>query len=230
MAVTPADRCIRARTGFPQENSRYDRLMTRRIAGPAIRLLSFVLALLLALGLFTVVKNQGWLSFVGIESESHDSQVIQAIERTQEISLLSLGIQGLKQESKCSTVFGKCVPGSGDKVYLQYKFTAKLGVDGARVKVTNSGEHNYVVAIPEFISIGFSDPDFEVAVTDGGALAWITPDVDEVEMVNEILNDDAREQYIESNKDILEDQAKVFYDSLITGIDPDAKTKYNFES
>lgn len=204
--------------------------MTRRIAGPALRVLSFVAALLLALGLFTVIKNQGWLSVVGIESESYDSQVIQAIERTQEISLLSLGIQGIKQERTCSTVFGKCVPGSGDKVYLQYKFTAKLGVDGARVKVTSSGEHKYVVAIPEFISIGFSDPTFEVAVTDGGALAWITPDIDEVEIVNEILNDEAREQYIESNKEILEDQVQVFYDGLIAGIDPDAKTEYKFDS
>lgn len=204
--------------------------MTRRIAGSALRLLSFVLALLLALGLFTVVKNEGWLSFVGIESESYDSQVIQAIERTLEVSLLSLGIQGIKQESKCSTIFGKCVPGSGDKVYLQYKFTAKLGVDGARVKVTDSGESHYVVAVPEFISIGFSDPTFEVAVTDGGALAWITPDIDEVEIVNEILNDNAREEYIESNREILEDQVQVFYDSLIAGIDPDAKTKYEFDS
>ncbi len=66
--------------------------MTRRLTRWALRLLSLPLAFLLAIGVFTVVKNQGWLSPFGIESESHDSQVIQAIERTQEVSLLSLGI------------------------------------------------------------------------------------------------------------------------------------------
>ena len=34
-----------------------------------------------------MLKNADWLAPFGIESESHDSQVIRATERTQEVSL-----------------------------------------------------------------------------------------------------------------------------------------------
>jgi hypothetical protein len=45
--------------------------------------LFFDLTFVVAIGVFTVVKNQGWLTAFGIESSSRDSQVIHAIERTQ---------------------------------------------------------------------------------------------------------------------------------------------------
>lgn len=195
-----------------------------------LRIITAIAGVIILVILLGFAKNLGLLSVLGVQSTSRDSQVIQAIERTQEVSLLSLGIQGIKDERKCSTVFGGCVPGSGETVYLQYTFTAKLGLDGSKVDLKKTGEHSYLVNLPEFIGIGFSDPTFEIAVTDGGALSWITPDIDQVEMVNEILNDKSKKEYIDSNRDILEDQAKFFYDSLILGIDPDATTTYEFAS
>ena len=195
-----------------------------------LRLLFLPLAFILAIGVFTIAKNQGWLSPVGIDSESHDSQVIQAIERTQEVSLVSLGIQGITDKDQSAKIFGKRIPGAGEKVFLQYKFTAKLGINGADVRVTKTGEHAYLVSVPKFISIGISEPTFELAVEDSGVLSWVTPDIDRVEMINEILNSDAKKKYIKSNEDILEEQTKTFYDSLITSIDPTAKTTYGFRS
>lgn len=204
--------------------------MASQLTKSALRLLTLFLAMILAIGAFTVVKNLGWLSPLGIKSESHDSQVIQAIERTQEVSLLSLGIQGIKQEDKCAEAFGKCIPGTGETVFLQYNFTAKLGIDGAEVAVTKTGKDAYQISVPKFISIGFDQPTFKVAVEDGGVLSWVTPDIDTTEVVNEILNDDARQTYITTNEDFLKDQTKVFYDSLITSIDPAAKTTFEFSS
>jgi hypothetical protein len=204
--------------------------MTQRFTRSALRLLSLPLAFLLAVGVFTIVKNQGWLSPLGINSESHDSQVIRAIERTQEVSLLSLGIQGIKDEEQSRKIFGKSIPGTGEKVFMQYNFNAKLGIDGARVKVTKTGKNAYLISIPKFIFIGYDKPTFKVAVEDGGALSWATPDIDKVEMVNEILNDDARQTYIASNEDLLQEQTKVFYNSLIASVDPAVVTKFEFRS
>lgn len=204
--------------------------MTRRFTGWAPRFLSTFLALVLAIGLFAVVKNLGWLSPFGVESESHDSQVIRAIERTQEVSLLSLGIQGINEEKRSAKVFGTSIPGTGEKVFLQYNFKAKLGIDGADVKVTKTGTNAYSISVPKFIFIGYDEPTFKLAVEDGGVLSWVTPDINKIEMVNKILNDGARQTYISSNKELLEDQTKVFYDSLISSIDPDVVTTFEFRS
>lgn len=204
--------------------------MTRQLSRLALKLLAVFLVSLLAIGLFNAAKNLGWLSPIGIASESHDSQVVRAIERTQEVSLLSLGIQGIKQENRSAKVFGKSVPGTGEKVFLQYNFDAKLGIDGAQVKVTKTGERAYLVSVPEFSFIGYAEPTFTVAVEDGGALSWVTPDIDKVQMINEILNDDARKEYISSNQDLLKEQTKVFYDSLIKSIDPVVETTFEFRS
>jgi hypothetical protein len=204
--------------------------MTRRLTRWALRLLSLPLAFLLAIGMFTVVKNQGWLSPLGIESESHDSQVIQAIERTQEVSLLSLGIQGIREKDQNREIFGRSVPGTGEKTFLQYNFHAKLGIDGAQVKVTKTGKNAYLISVPKFIFIGYEKPTFKVAVEDGGVLSWATPDIDKLEMVNDILNDGARQKYIDSNENLLEAQTKVFYDSLIASVDPTVVTRFEFSS
>jgi hypothetical protein len=209
---------------------RADPEMTSKFAGPMLRLLSLPLAFLLAIGIFTVVKNQGWLSPFGVLSESHDSQVIRAIERTQEVSLVSLDVPGIREKSDSAKLFGKSIPGTGEKLFMQYAFDAKLGIDGAQVAVTKTGDSAYLISVPEFIFIGYDDPDFKVAVEDSGVLSWATPDIDKVEMVNEILNDDARQTYLDSNEELLQDQTRVFYDSLISSIDPEVVTTYEFRS
>lgn len=201
----------------------------RTITWP-LRLLAILLTFVLALAVLAIAAAQGWLSVLGINSESKDSQVIRAIERTQEISLVSLGIQGLREEKRSREVFGKDVPGTGEQVLMQYEFTAKLGVDGQHVEVVKSGENAIRISVPEFIFIGHDDPSFRTAAEGGGVLRWITPDIDQIEMVNEILNDDARDKYIADHEDVLEAQTRLFYDSLIASIDPTIETTYEFSS
>ena len=186
--------------------------------------------LVVVAGAVVVAAWQGLLSPFGVGSETSDSQVIQAVERTQEVSLLSLSIQGITSERRDREVFGQSIPGSGETVFIQYEFDAKLGVDGSGVDVRRTGGTTYTVSVPDFRFIGYDDPTFEVAVEDNGILSWTTPDIDQVEMVNDVLDDDARDTYLEKQRSALEDQTKVFYDSLILGIDPQAETTYEFSS
>ena len=195
-----------------------------------LRVLYIPLAFLLAIVAFVVAKDQGWLSPVGIESSTQDSQVIQAIERTEEVSLMSLGIQGILQKEQSTEILGRSIPGTGEKIFLIYKFTAKLGVDGGQVKVTKTGTDAYSVRVPEFMFIGTQEPTFEVPVEDGGILRFVTPDIDELELVNDILSNDGKQEYIDSNKELLQEQTKVFYDGVITSVAPDAKVTYQFAS
>lgn len=204
--------------------------MARRLIRWALLIISLLLASSLALGAFTVAKNQGLLSPFGIESESHDSQVVNAIERTEEVSLVSLAIQGIKEKAESAKLFGKRVPGTSEKVFLQYNFNAKLGVDGADVRVVKTGKSAYRVAVPKFKFIGYDKPTFKVAAVDGSVLSWAAPDVDQVEMINEILNGAAQQTYLKSYDEELKSQTKTFYDTLITSIDPAAVTTFEFMS
>ncbi len=184
--------------------------------------------LILAVGAFGVAVTQGWLSPFGVNAERKDSQVITAVERTQEVSLLSLAVEGLTSEKRDREIFGQSVPGSGETVYIEYAFRAKLGLDGEQVDVRRSGTSGYVVSIPDFLVIGYDEPTFEMAVEDNGVLSWVTPDVDQLDMVNDVFDDDAQQEYLDNQQSALKEQTKVFYDSLITGIDPAASITYEF--
>jgi hypothetical protein len=194
----------------------------------AVRVLTAFVAFLVAIVGFTVLKNAGLLSPLGIKSETADSQVVQSIKRTEEVSLLALGIQGITSEERCSTAFGKCVPGTSDEVYMQYNFTGKLGIDGAGVEVTESGADTYTISVPTFEFIGYSEPTFEVAVTDDGVLSWVTEDIDQAAMITKILSDDAQQKYLDDNEAMLQEQTRVFYDNIIMSVAPQAKITYEF--
>ena len=94
--------------------------------------------------------------------------------------------------------------------------------------MTSTGPDAYTVTVPEYVFIGLSEPTFETPVDDGGILQWVTPDIDQLELVNEILSVENKQEYIDSNRDLLEEQTRAFYDGLITGIAPEAKVSYTF--
>lgn len=199
-----------------------------RISKAAARVLVVFVVFIAAIVGFTVLKNAGLLSPFGITSETSDSQVVQSIKQTEEVSLLALGIQGITSEERCSTTFGKCVPGTSKEVYLQYAFTGKLGVDGAAVEVTESGTDTYAISVPEFDFIGYSEPTFEEVVTDGGVLSGVTEDIDQAAMITKILSEEAQQKYLDDNEVLLQEQTKVFYDNIIRSVAPEAKVTYEF--
>lgn len=94
-------------------------------------------------------------------SNERDSQVVQAVTRVQEVALLRLHIEGVARQESNGEILGMAVPASEKMTLLQYKFDAKLGIEGSQVKIEPNGAESFRVTIPKFIGIGFDDPFFE---------------------------------------------------------------------
>lgn len=167
---------------------------------------------------------------VGTVTESRDTQVIQAIERQEQVVLVGLGIQGIAEESTQGTILGQRIPGTGRTQFLQYNYRALLGIDGADVVLTRTGEDTYLVSIPAFEFIGYDDVSFKTALEDNGILSWVTPEIDTAAVITELLDDDAKREHVDANRDLLQDQAEHFYRSIITGVSPDAQVTFRFGS
>lgn len=165
-----------------------------------------------------------------VETESANTQVINAITRTQEVSLLSLGIQGIAEQSQQRTFLGVRVPGTERASFLQYSFNAKLGIDGGDVRIREAGENGIRISIPEFIFIGHDDVSLKLVTEKNGVLSFVTPEIDTVEMTNSLLNDEAKGEYIDANEDLLRDQAESFYEGIVEGIDPAIDVDFDYLS
>ncbi|MDN4475807.1 hypothetical protein QQX09_08050 [Demequina sp. SYSU T00192] len=164
----------------------------------------------------------------GDQSSSENSLVITAIERTEEVSLLSVGIEGIEEERRSKELLGVVIPGSEKSKFIKYSFTLKLGLDGGDVTIDETGENEYTLTIPEFIVIGNSEPHFETATESNGLLSWATADIDELDTVNEVLNAKEFDEAIESNQDVLQDQTQFFYGNIIRAIDPTIEVEFVF--
>ena len=202
------------------------------MAALAKKLVIPIVVVLVALVLTAVAFAAGQLApklfALGSESESTDTRVIQAITREEQVVLLSLGIQGISEKTERITFLGVDVPGSERASFVQYSFNAKLGIDGRDVLIVPSGEKQYRISIPEYIFIGHSNEDFKLVAENNGALSFITPENDPVEMINSILSEDTQAEYIANNEEILREQAVMFYSGIITGIDPEISITYDF--
>lgn len=170
------------------------------------------------------------LGLFGNETDGRNTQIIESVTRSEQVALVSLGIQGIQEETSNGTIplLNQAIPGSERATFAQYSFTAKLGLDGNEVRIEQIGEDSFRVNIPEFIFIGHDDEDFRLVTENNGALSWLTPEIDQLEMVNTILNDDAQGEYIESHQELLKDQAQNFYGGIITGVDPDVEVEFEF--
>ncbi len=164
----------------------------------------------------------------GASAETTNTQVVKAIERKEEIALLSVSIQGIAETNGQSQIFGFTVPGTTRTRFLQYNFDAKLGVNGEDVVLTETGENAFTVEVPEFIFIGHSNVSFQTAVDQNGVLSWVTPEVDTAAVATEILSDDSQQELVVKNVDLLKDQTTNYYTSLIQGIVPDAEVTVEF--
>lgn len=161
-------------------------------------------------------------------SNERDSQVIQSVTRVQEVALVSLHIEGVARHESNGEILGVAVPASGKTTLIQYKFDAKLGIDGSKVKIEPTSPDTFRVAIPEFIGIGFNDPVFEDPLESSDALSWLTPAAVQTRMINNILSDENKQKYINQNEAALKEQAKVFYTEIIASVDPDVAVDFEF--
>lgn len=207
------------------------RLRTLGVAVASIVVVGLAgLVVLLGTGLVGPFARVG----LDVQNESRSTQVIEAVSKEEEVVLLSLGIQGIEEKSSTSSFFGVEVPGSDRTAFLRYEFRAKLGIDGQSVKIETIDDESFRVTIPEFTFIGhefFSEDGkpFKMAVESGGVLSFVTPEIDESEMINQILSDGARAEYIDLNREDLQTQAQVFYSGIIHGVAPAADLEFVFE-
>lgn len=196
-----------------------------------VRVLATVVGVALV-GLAAVgVLNLSGVSAFSTSSRSHSTEVIQAIERSEQIALLSLSVQGLEQANEDHQFFGVNIPGASRAKFIQYQFTAKIGIDGKDVKIEDKGGNKILISIPEFIMIGYSKPHFESAVEKNGVLSWFTPQIDSLDIANKILDSpETQKKYIDANREILVDQAQSFYRLLILSVDPTAEVEFTFQN
>lgn len=165
---------------------------------------------------------------LGSAKDERNTQIINSIERKEQIVLLSLGVQGIAEEQTVTTIFGKPLPGSARVLFLQYSYRAKLGIEGSQVTITQLTEDRFQISIPEFIFIGHDDVQFQTAVEKNGVLSWATPQIDTAEVISEILSAEAQAQHVVDNRETLEDQARTFYTGIIQAIDPAVQLTFEF--
>ena len=201
---------------------------TRRTPRWLVVVLAACLVAAGALVSVVAMRSLPGLTPFGTQSESSNTQIVKSVTREEQVVLLSLGIQGIATKNSNATFMGVQVPGTDRATFLQYSFNAKIGLDGKDVRITQTGDKEYVVAIPRFIFIGHSNEEFKVAAEGNGVLSWATPQIDTVEMINSILNDEAQAQYITSNKELLKDQATAFYTGIIAAVDPTVTVSVEF--
>ncbi|MHA6668540.1 hypothetical protein ACX3O0_06675 [Homoserinimonas sp. A447] len=167
-------------------------------------------------------------SLFSSSSNERDSQVIQSVTRQQEVALLSLHIQGVDRHENNGEIFGIAVPASEKTTLIQYKFDAKLGIDGSQVKINPTGPGSFRVTIPEFIGIGYDDPVFEDPIESNNPLSWLAPPAVQTRIINNILSDENKQKYITQNEAALKEQAQVFYSGIIKSIDPEITIEFEF--
>lgn len=190
--------------------------------------------LLLLVGLVLGVAFMNGLSstdrepLVSASVEDRHDEVVKSIELDEEVTLVSLGIQGIAERRIDSTFLGAKVPGTGKTVFLEYQYKGKLGIDASQVRIQRVGDNRYRITVPEFEFLGHSEPEFRVAVEDNGVISFVTPDVDTTDMVNKILNDEVRQQHINDNRAQLESQTKAFYSGIINAVDPSVELEFRF--
>lgn len=167
-------------------------------------------------------------SLFASSSQERDSQVIQSVTRVQEVALLSLHMEGISRHESNGEIFGVAVPASEKTTLIQYKFDAKLGIDGSQVTIEPTGPNSYRVSIPQFIGIGFDEPVFEDPLEVSNALSWLATPAVQTRMINNILSEENKQKYISQNEAALKEQARVFYSRLIASVDPDITVEFVF--
>lgn len=183
-------------------------------------------------GFFGLLATGALPSLAPIQSkvETTNTEVIQSVKRTEQIVLLSLGIQGVSAIKGNATIWGMPIPGSERASFLQYNFNAKLGIEGKDVEFAPIGTKGVRVILPGFIFIGHSNETFQTVAETNGVLSFTTPEIDTAEVITNILNSEAQQEYIAKNQQVLQEQAKVFYVGIINGIDPSIAVEFKFSN
>ncbi|GAB3141637.1 hypothetical protein [Marisediminicola antarctica] len=161
-------------------------------------------------------------------TQEREVQVIRSIELEEQVVLVRSGVTGLKPESEVSDIKGFVIPWSDRSLLLRYEFDTMVGIEGSGVSIVPTGETSFLVTIPDFILIGTDDPRFSVVNEKNGVLSFATPEIDELQLAQELLTDDVLDGHIEGLRPVLEEQARTFYTNIVSAIDPGVTLEFKF--
>lgn len=149
-----------------------------------------------------------------------------AVTRTQEVALVALGIESIEErKTEDGQLLFLSIPNSR-ATFIRYSFGAKLGIDADGVEIDEQPDGSFVVRIPSFIVIGLDHQHVETAVESNHVLSWTTPEIDKDETYNTIFGDDDEAEYLTKNGELLQDQTRAFYSTMIHAIDPDVVLEF----
>ncbi|GAA1949860.1 hypothetical protein GCM10009816_08440 [Microbacterium aquimaris] len=167
-------------------------------------------------------------------TESRDTQVIRSITGEEQVILVTAGMTDVQEENGegLTLAIGDwdffTLPGSERSVLVRYEYDAKFGIEGKDVAITRTGDGSYLITIPEFVYLGYTNPDLSVAHEENGFLSWTTPEIDTTAVFEELLSEQAVEQHIDGFQLTLEDQAELFYTRIVHAIDPAITLQFHF--
>lgn len=195
------------------------------------KFLLFVFILAVIAGAALVSFNVG--KFFGA-TESRDTQVIRSIKGEEQVILVTAGMTDVKEEREdgLNIALGDwdlfTLPGSERSVLVRYEYDAKFGIEGKDVEIRQTGDNTYTVSIPEFIYLGYSNPDLSIANEENGLLSWTTPEIATDDVFEELLTQPAVEAHIDGFRPLLEEQAETFYSKIVEAIDPAIELTFEF--
>lgn len=192
-----------------------------------IVVLALVVPLTFAATLFAVAQIPSLFSLV-TKTESVDTRIASAISLQKKVVLLRLGVQGISEEKAASEFWGYEIPGSSHVLYLQYSYSAMLGVDASDVEIKKVNDKEIVVKVPEFEFIGHDDADFKTAIEQDGVVSFITPEIDVPKAITRILSQEVKDKSLLENDEILRLQTESYFNSIIKSVAPDVKVTYEF--
>ncbi|WP_404442523.1 hypothetical protein LG315_07735 [Microbacterium marinum] len=195
------------------------------------KLLLIIVILAAITGAALVSFNAG--KFFGA-SESRDTQVIRSITGEEQVVLLTAGMTDVQEERAdgLDIALGDwnlfTLPGSDRSLLVRYEYDAKFGIEGKDVQISQTADNAYRITIPEFIYLGYANPDLSIANEENGILSWTTPEIDTTEVIEELLSEQAVAQHIDGFRPVLEEQAETFYTRIVEAIDPSITVEFEY--
>lgn len=194
-------------------------------------LISIVVSLIVLIAVGTgaaIGLHKAGISLIGTTTTSSDTRLVDSIQTKQDVTLLSVSVQGLKKVENGASFLTKRIPGTTQTTYLPYRYTANLGIDGGEVTISQTGSKAYSISIPEFKVLGNSNPKFDHSIEDGDLLSFLSENVDKEKLITEILSDSSLSAHISDNQEQLKQQAEMFYSNIVHGIDPEIELTFEF--
>lgn len=156
--------------------------------------------------------------------------VVTKLEKVNEMVFLNAGIQKVMKVENNTKIPGTnfTIPMTRKRAIVIVNYTSKFGIKEAP-KITERGEHDYVVEIPKYQMIGFElnkKKPYELYDQRGELLSHSTQNIDTGKVVTEALSSDQQVEYLDAYKELITESAESTLTSLITAIDSDAKIQF----